>query len=72
VRTFGELNETAHEIGVNYRLSLGGPGSGTFVKLGGLYRRTERDALNKAYSISARQLPVSALELAPEQIFDRT
>jgi TonB-dependent receptor len=55
---------------VNYRLSLGGPGTGTFVKVGGLYRRTERDALNKAYSISARQLPVSALELAPEQIFD--
>ncbi|HEX6134379.1 MAG TPA: TonB-dependent receptor [Longimicrobiales bacterium] len=66
VRTFGDLSESAREASANYRLSLGAAA----VKVGGLYRRTERDAENRAYSISATQLPVSALELTPEQIFD--
>jgi hypothetical protein len=70
VRTFGDLDESSRELGGNYRLNIGGGADGTYVKVGGLYRRTERDAANHAYSISARQLPVTALEMAPEQIFD--
>jgi outer membrane receptor for ferrienterochelin and colicin len=70
VRTFGDLHESAREAALNYRIHLGGAGQGTSLKVGGLYRATERDAVNRAFSISATQLPVSALELAPEQIFD--
>ncbi|MGH7449277.1 MAG: TonB-dependent receptor domain-containing protein [Longimicrobiales bacterium] len=70
VRTFGELEETAREVNGNYRLNLGGAGDGTFAKVGALYRRTDRDAVNNAFSISAGQLPATALELTPEQIFD--
>lgn len=70
VRTFGELEETAREVSGNYRLNLGGAGDGSFAKIGALYRRTDRDAANNAFSISAGQLPVTALEMAPEQIFD--
>src|SRR5690606_22543941 len=70
VRTFGDLNESAREAAVNYTLDLGGAGDGTSLKVGGLYRTTARDAVNRASSISATQLPVEALELAPEQSFD--
>jgi hypothetical protein len=70
VRTFGELDETAREVSANYRLNLGGAGDGTFAKIGVLHRRTDRDAQNHAFSISAGQLPVTALEMTPEQIFD--
>lgn len=70
VRTFGELEESAREIGLDYRIDLGGAGNVTALKVGGLYRTTNRDAVNRAYSISATQLPVAALELAAEQIFD--
>ncbi|HEX6306991.1 MAG TPA: TonB-dependent receptor [Longimicrobiales bacterium] len=66
VRTFGDLTESAQEMSANYRLDLGSAA----IKVGGLYRRTERDAESRAYSISATQLPLSALELRPEQIFD--
>ena len=70
VRTFGDLEESAAEAGLNYRVHLGGAGEGTSAKIGALYRRTDRDAVNRAYSISASQLPVTALEMSPEQIFD--
>lgn len=70
VRTFGDLDESAREGALNYRVHLGGAGEGTSLKVGGLYRSTDRAAVNRAFSISATRLPVSALELAPEQIFD--
>src|SRR5690606_3015590 len=70
VRTFGDLDESAREAALNYRLNLGGAGDGTSLRLGGLYRTTDRDAVNRAYSISSTRLPLDALELSPEQIFD--
>lgn len=70
VRTFGNVAESARELAANYRVNLSGAGDGSFAKLGGLHRRTDRSAVNHAYSISANQLPTTALELAPEQIFD--
>jgi TonB-dependent receptor len=40
------------------------------VKLGGLYRSTDRDADSRAYSISAAAAPLSVRELGAEQLFD--
>ncbi|HEX2166700.1 MAG TPA: TonB-dependent receptor [Longimicrobiales bacterium] len=70
VRTFGDLEESSREVRANYRLNLGGSGDGSSARAGVLYRQTERDAVNHAYSISATQLPLPALELTAEQIFD--
>ena len=70
VRTFGDLNESSVEAALNYRLNFGDTGRNHSAKVGALLRQTDRDATNTAYSISALRLPVSALELAPEQIFD--
>jgi outer membrane receptor protein involved in Fe transport len=69
VRTFGSLRENNGEAAVNYRIGLGTL-NGAQLRVGALARMTRRDADNHAYSISALQLPVAALELAPEQIFD--
>jgi outer membrane receptor for ferrienterochelin and colicin len=68
VRTFGDLQESALDLAANYRLNLGG--NGTFAKVGAVHRRTERDALNRAYGITALQLPADGGQLRPEQIFD--
>jgi TonB-dependent receptor len=69
VRTFADLDENAAEFGANYRLQLGTTRP-TFVKIGGTYRNTERDAVNRAYSISAFGLTEAERKLAPEEIFD--
>jgi outer membrane receptor for ferrienterochelin and colicin len=68
VRTFGDLTESALEAAANHRINVGG--SSSHVKIGGLLRRTERDAVNRAYGITALQLPGDGGQLAPEQIFD--
>ncbi|NLG63719.1 MAG: TonB-dependent receptor [Candidatus Cloacimonetes bacterium] len=69
VRTFGELEENSFEAALNYRLHLGRDARHA-LQLGGLYRRTDRDADNRAYSISGRSLPADALALPAEQIMD--
>lgn len=71
VRTFADLKETSIEANLNWHLSLGAPSVGRSLKVGGLYRTTDRDAVNTSYSLSlARALPAAELALAPEQIFD--
>ena len=70
VRTFGDLDENALELGANYRLMLGSAARPTYLKLGGLVRNTDRDASNRVYSISAFGLTLDDLMLPPEQIFD--
>ncbi len=69
VRTFGELEENGLEAALNYRLHLGSNARHA-LRLGGLYRMTDRDADNRAYSISGRSLPAEALALPAEQIMD--
>ena len=71
VRTFSTLDETerrrtrrttsSRSRGVNREQS---------VKVGGLYRGTDRDADSRAFSISAAGAPLSFRELPPEQLFD--
>jgi TonB-dependent receptor len=69
VRTFGQLDENNLEGRLDYRLGIGGNHS---VKVGGLFRSTDREAENRAYSITNRGLPLSREELAQnaEQLFD--
>jgi TonB-dependent receptor len=69
VRTFADLSETSFEGQANYGITIGRPGRPHQIRFGGLYRSTDRDADNHAYSVAAN-LPRWARELLPEQIFD--
>ncbi|HYR07527.1 MAG TPA: TonB-dependent receptor [Longimicrobium sp.] len=69
VRTFGDLSENSLEGGADYHLSLGA-GERHRLSFGGMVRRTDRDAENTSYSISALGLPEEATSLTPAEIFD--
>jgi TonB-dependent receptor len=70
VRTFATLDETNAEGRTNYQLTVLAFGRSHVVKVGGLYRSTERDADTRAYAIAAPLAPASVRELSPEQLFD--
>ncbi|MEP7346123.1 MAG: TonB-dependent receptor, partial [Gemmatimonadaceae bacterium] len=70
VRTFSKLTEDNREGRANYQLNFQAFGRQHFVKVGGLYRETERDADTRAYSISAPLATSAIRELPPEQLFD--
>ncbi len=71
VRTFGDLDEQSVEGKLDYTLFLGAADGRASVKVGGLLRNTQRDAINDVYSISLNSsLTPAELQLAPEQIFD--
>ncbi len=69
-RTFLDLTESNVNVAANYRREFGEPGRGHFLKFGGSWRSTDRDADNFSYQIFESGLPVTALELPAEQIFD--
>jgi hypothetical protein len=68
VRTFMSLAEQSREAKLDYRLLLSG--GNHLLRAGLLARRTDRDADQRAYAISAPGAPESIRELRPEQIFD--
>lgn len=75
VRTFGDLGESALEGTMEYRHSFGPAGRPLELRIGTLARWTQREAENRAYSISARGGSTvgssrQIRELAPEEIFD--
>jgi outer membrane receptor protein involved in Fe transport len=70
VRTFSDLVENGFEAGLNYRLMLGESERAPILKVGGLYRSTDRDADSRPYSISAPSLSAADRALSPEEIFD--
>jgi outer membrane receptor protein involved in Fe transport len=70
VRTFSTLDEQSAEGRANYQLSFPWRRQQHSVKVGGLYRSTDRDADSRAFSISAAGAPSSLRALAPEQLFD--
>lgn len=71
VRTFGELHEKAWEGQADWQMMLGRGARAHRLKVGGLFRSTDRDADNRSYSISAPgTLSREAREGAPEEIFD--
>ena len=70
VRTFSTLDESSTEGRVNYQLTFPWRSREHSIKLGGLYRTTDRDADSRSYSISAAAAPMSVRVLSPEQLFD--
>lgn len=70
VRTFSALSEDNTEGRLNYQLNFSSLGRQHFVKLGGLYRETERDADTRAFAFTASGLSDATRELPPEQLFD--
>jgi TonB-dependent receptor len=70
VRTFATLDEKSTEGRVNYQLTFPWRSREQTVKLGGLYRGTDREADSRAFSISAAGAPLALRGLAPEQLFD--
>jgi hypothetical protein len=69
VRTFGDLDEGSLEAALNYRLSFGSPSRRHEVRVGGLARQTDREAMNRVYSVGAF-LDQEQRALSPEEIFD--
>ncbi|MEX0907052.1 MAG: TonB-dependent receptor [Gemmatimonadota bacterium] len=69
VRTFGDLDEATREVELNWRVDLGGQADHA-LKVGAAYRDAQREAVSRSYSISALQMPMDALRLDPETIFD--
>ncbi|MEW5915727.1 MAG: TonB-dependent receptor [Gemmatimonadota bacterium] len=70
VRTFSELSEKAREGKLSYQLNLTSNERQHIIKVGGLVRRTERDADSRAFSLSAPTASESIRRLRPEEIFD--
>jgi outer membrane receptor for ferrienterochelin and colicin len=70
VRTFAKLDESSFEGAGNYGMIFGSPSRMHQLRFGGLYRSTDRDADNTAYSITAASMSTADRQLAPEQIFD--
>jgi TonB-dependent receptor len=70
VRTFGDLGETAWEGSGDFQYQLGRGARAHRIKVGGLYRFTERDAENFSFSISAPSLARGERVRSPEEIFD--
>lgn len=68
VRTFGALTETSNEVRANYQLTFGARQHS--LKVGGLFRATDRDASSHSFSISAPRATQTERELTAEQIFD--
>lgn len=70
VRTFSNLAEDNLEGRLNYQLNFSVGGRNSFIKLGGLHRKTERVAETRSYAITAPALSTANRELPPEQLFD--
>ena len=64
VRTFSDLNEKSREASASYQFAFGSDHSNS-VKIGSLFRSTDRDADTRAYSISANVGSSSAYAACP-------
>jgi TonB dependent receptor/Carboxypeptidase regulatory-like domain/TonB-dependent Receptor Plug Domain len=69
-RTFSALDEQAREAGGNLRLAFGDPGRELAIKVGGSYRRVERDADSRAFDIGNATLDPVQREAPAESLFD--
>lgn len=71
-RTFSDINETNYDLAGSYRLGLGALTNPVFVKVGGAYRTTNRDADSRAYDLRNLDLTTAELSQRPEDVFSRT
>ncbi len=69
VRTFSQLDENSREARANIQQTFSALNREHSIKIGGLVRRTEREADTKAYSISAPLATNAIRELPPELLF---
>ncbi len=72
IRTFSALDESGWDLGGNFRRLFGSLSRPIAVKIGGAYRRVDRDADTRAYDIYNRTLSRGDLTAEPEVIFDGT
>jgi TonB-dependent receptor len=70
VRTFSLIDEKSTEGKADYQLTFSAADRDHSIKIGGLGRRTDRDADTRAYSIQAAGVGADVTGLDPEQIFD--
>lgn len=70
IRTFALLDEKSKEVRANYEAAFGSDGREHSVKLGGLFRTTDRDASVREYSIFSTRIDQATRELPAEQLFD--
>lgn len=69
VRTFSKLAESSREARANVMHNFTWLGRQHYVKFGGLFRSTERDANTRAYAIAAPLASAAIRELPAEQLF---
>ncbi|HEX4935592.1 MAG TPA: TonB-dependent receptor, partial [Gemmatimonadaceae bacterium] len=69
VRTFAALDEGSREARANLMHTFGWLGRQHSVKLGGLFRATDRDADTRSYAIAAPLASNAVRELPAEQLF---
>ena len=69
-RTFSELSERSGELGGSLRFAFGDPSSEWAVKVGGGYRRVERDADSRAFDVRNLTLDDADLAAPAESLFD--
>ena len=70
VRTFSELDEGSNEGRLNYQFQLDAFGRPQTLKVGALYRATDRTADTRAYGMFSNVIGEAERQLAPEEIFD--
>lgn len=67
-RTYSDLWENGLQGGANYRLSLGGAGNQTYVKVGVDFRHTKRDADTRLYDITNLDMSDAERAAPAEQV----
>ncbi|CAN5375252.1 hypothetical protein BH23GEM2_BH23GEM2_13670 [soil metagenome] len=70
VKTFGDLQERSFNTSADLTIGFGDVLTPHAVKFGGVYRFTQRDAVNRVYSLQAPSLPLEQRRLGAEEIFD--
>ena len=69
-RTFGDLNESNLTGGANYRLAFSESPNAVKLKMGGSYRASAREAVNRQFSIVSNFVPIADRNLPAESLFD--
>jgi hypothetical protein len=69
-RTFGDLTENNTAAALNWKVAFGPVSRQAYVKVGGTFRATERDAFNRQFAVISTTLPQGASRLPVNQLFD--
>ncbi len=69
-RTFSNLDESNLVYAANYKRTLGSGANAPSVKLGATFRNTDRDAVNRQFSIISTFVPLDARSRPAEELFD--